>query len=98
MIFAIVVAAFFALMILSDLFGQSGTKSIDSEHKKYDSSVNHYHPPTHMYQDPYYSRGPIFSPSKRDVWDGHKWVPVESGFSFGLILGALLALVIIYIL
>lgn len=49
------------------------------------------------YHDPYYGnqRSPLFSPDKRYIWDGDRWVPNNGGFGGGLLLGIIIAGVLV---
>jgi hypothetical protein len=48
----------------------------------------------------YQNRGPIWSPDKRYVWDGEKWLPNggnNNGFGGGVIVGLLIAGLFLYL-
>lgn len=45
-----------------------------------------------------HQRGPIFSPDRRHIWDGEKWVRNDGGFSGGVMMGIVIAIIIYVIL
>jgi|GEM_PF-6379665 len=52
-----------------------------------------YGDPHRQYHDPYYNRNPIFSPDRRYVWDGERWVSNQRGFGGGLLIGLIVGVV-----
>lgn len=95
---AITVSAILALMILWD-YMEKHNKSFSRHTSQVPDAGQHQllfngNP----YHDPYYNRGPVFSPDRRHIWDGEKWVENESHMGLGIIIGALIVLAIVYIL
>ncbi|MEQ1746183.1 MAG: hypothetical protein ABMA02_12205 [Saprospiraceae bacterium] len=96
MVFAVIVAAIVAYLIFADVM-----EARNSNHSNSQGQPSHAHPNLMSYNNPYYQPGPVFSPTRRYVWDGEKWVRNETyfgaGFALGLLFGiGLLAYILIF--
>lgn len=77
MILAIIVAILFGGWILSDLLERSKSRRSHTELEDHLPTYNT--PPPFPHYDPYHStHGPVYSPDKRQFWDGSRWVPVQA--------------------
>jgi len=62
------------------------------------SPLRNYQQDPYHYRDPYHQRSPLFSPGKRYIWDGDRWVRNDGGFGGGLLLGIITAGMIVFML
>ena len=99
MIVIFAVAAVFVLVFLSEISESRSTHNSNTMPDENTQSQHYQQVPTHYYpSDPYYHhRGPIFSPDRRYIWDGEKWVENESHFGAGIAIGVVIALIIVYV-
>ncbi len=98
---AIVVIAFFVLLFITEVGGEKNA-SLPEEKQDEKTPVHppqRPHMPLHHYYDPYYPPGgPIFSPDRRQIWDGEKWVENETHLLTGMFIGVLLTIFIGFML
>lgn len=94
-------AAFFAILIVAVLaYLESGGASDKQLATRKESDLS-YQSPQRSYTSQRYlgnNRGPIFSPDRRHIWDGEKWIRNDGGFGFGILIGILICAAIAAIL
>ncbi len=104
---AIIAVLFVMYSIISDHYEHKHTQNLhpanehsdigyDNDHfNLIDTNRNFYDP---YHRDHYRDRGPIFSPDRRHIWDGEKWVENESGAGMGIVIGIVIGFAIFYFL
>ena len=98
----IIALSLLSIIVLNVVFGSQGqsVKNMPQVTAEGPNSMPglppyNYDDPYRQYNDPYYNhnRNPVFSPDRRYVWDGTRWVSNERGFGVGLIVGLLAGIV-----
>lgn len=89
-----IVLVFLGVVTLSFLL-DSGNKKNNDKPEEATPEPTPEHPPLSIVQYQYAQR-PIFSPDQRYIWDGEKWIENNNGLGWGIILGFITTLVLLF--